>query len=206
MEIQRCILCNLSGHKLYTIDTEKLYWKSDVKGIFEYLVCRKCDLVWLKNIPDNLPELYEKTSHMGTHVGLKNIEYYDNIEKSGFRKKIKFFILRDYGYEISDGRVGFLEKIFSRLLSSFHFFRFVVGRDIMFLRGEEKGKILDVGCGNGNFLYLMKKLGWDTYGVEVDRVAAQIAIQHGLNVFPGDIYQANFPDSYFDAVTMNHVY
>lgn len=50
-----------------------------------------------------------------------------------------------------------------------------------------------------------ERLGWDTFGVETDRVAAQIAAQHGLNVFCGDIYQANFPDNYFDAVTMNHV-
>lgn len=204
MEIQRCILCNLYGRKLYTIDTEKQYWKSDVKGVFEYFVCQKCGLIWLGNVPDNLHELYEKTSQMGTHVGLKNIEY-DAIEKSGFKKKIKFFILEDYGYKINSKKIGFFEKFISKLLSSFHFFKFIVGRDIMFLRGEEKGKILDVGCGNGNFLYLMKRLGWDTFGVETDKVAAQIAAQHGLNVFCGDIYQANFPDNYFDAVTMNHV-
>lgn len=89
-------MCNLSGRKLYTIDTEKRYWKSDVKEVFEYFVCQKCGLIWLGNVPDNLLELYEKTSQMGTHVGLKNIEY-DAIEKSEFKKKIKFLSLKIMG-------------------------------------------------------------------------------------------------------------
>ena len=42
------------------------------------------------------------------------------------------------------------------------------------------GKVLDVGCGLGDFLGLFPK-SWKKYGVEVSEYAREIAIQKGIN-------------------------
>jgi 2-polyprenyl-3-methyl-5-hydroxy-6-metoxy-1,4-benzoquinol methylase len=69
-----------------------------------------------------------------------------------------------------------------------------------------RGKLLDVGCGIGTFLRLAKDKGWETYGVDPSESGAAFAReQHGLNVFCGDLFEANFPDQYFDVITLYHV-
>jgi len=67
-------------------------------------------------------------------------------------------------------------------------------------------KLLDIGCGSGKFLYSMKKLGWQTYGVEIGDFAAKHAREElGLNVFTGTVGEASFPDKFFDGITMHQV-
>ncbi|MFQ5900905.1 MAG: class I SAM-dependent methyltransferase [Thermodesulfobacteriota bacterium] len=69
-----------------------------------------------------------------------------------------------------------------------------------------KGKLLDVGCGEGLFLELAGKEGWDTTGVEFSPFAARYGRDKlGLNIFQGELTNAEFPDNTFDAVTMWHV-
>jgi len=69
-----------------------------------------------------------------------------------------------------------------------------------------KGRILDVGCGRGLFLDLMKKGGWEVMGTEIDReVAATIASEYGIPVLHGDLGDCGLPPSSFDVVTLLHV-
>ncbi len=71
-------------------------------------------------------------------------------------------------------------------------------------RGQ-KGRVLDVGCGAGAFLYRLKELGWETCGVEIDPRAVETARKLGLDVHAGMLEQANFPSRHFDVVTALHV-
>jgi len=70
----------------------------------------------------------------------------------------------------------------------------------------EGGKLLDVGCGSGNYLCSLRELGWDVYGVEIDDGAASYARdQFGLKVSSGTLEEAGFPDAFFHVVTMRQV-
>ena len=71
------------------------------------------------------------------------------------------------------------------------------------------GKLLDIGCGTGNFLAAAREAGYDVTGIELDRNAARFAKERcGLqNVFPVTI--AEFVESQakqqFDVVTFFEV-
>ncbi|MBD2201301.1 class I SAM-dependent methyltransferase [Calothrix sp. FACHB-1219] len=67
------------------------------------------------------------------------------------------------------------------------------------------GKILDIGCGSGNFLYSIREKGWDTYGVEVSLAGAKLGREAaGLKIFNGTLLEANFSNNYFDYIRSNH--
>lgn len=74
------------------------------------------------------------------------------------------------------------------------------------LAASERGKLLDVGCGNGEFLATMKELGWETVGVETDQQAAAVARERfGLDVRLGTLDEVGFSNDSFDAVSLSHV-
>ena len=65
-----------------------------------------------------------------------------------------------------------------------------------------KGKILDIGSGTGEFLSVAQLNGWQTIGVEPSDKAKQIAINKGVT-FTDTIAQLD--DHSFDVITMWHV-
>ncbi len=71
--------------------------------------------------------------------------------------------------------------------------------------GVKTGRILDYGCGRGDFLYSMKQRGWEIDGAEPDAKAAQAAsLQCGIKIIsPHDVL--SLPDSSFDVITLWHV-
>lgn len=65
-------------------------------------------------------------------------------------------------------------------------------------------KILDVGCGDGNFTKLIAKAcrAKEVYGIDVSERAIKIAKNNGIKAFKVDVDEENLPfrDNYFDAV------
>ncbi len=65
--------------------------------------------------------------------------------------------------------------------------------------------LLDVGCGNGNFLDFARRAGWRVAGVEPDPLAVETARGRGLEVRPGGIELLAGASAAFDVVTLSHV-
>jgi 2-polyprenyl-3-methyl-5-hydroxy-6-metoxy-1,4-benzoquinol methylase len=77
---------------------------------------------------------------------------------------------------------------------------------VMFLPAPKAGSsLLDIGCGGGDFIALMRELGWKVTGVETDPVAVDRARARELDVHQGELESAGFHDTSFDAITMAHV-
>ncbi|HTZ18131.1 MAG TPA: class I SAM-dependent methyltransferase, partial [Dissulfurispiraceae bacterium] len=68
-----------------------------------------------------------------------------------------------------------------------------------------KGALLDMGCGYGHFIGLMKQQGWAASGIEPSETTSRYAVSRGLDVSRTVIEDASFPDSAFDAVTAFYV-
>ncbi|GAB4395352.1 MAG: class I SAM-dependent methyltransferase [Microscillaceae bacterium] len=70
---------------------------------------------------------------------------------------------------------------------------------------EQAMRLLDYGCGTGEFLYTMHRAGWRAYGVEPAQIARQQAIQlTGLPIYP-NLWQAPFEEKKYDVITLWHV-
>lgn len=67
---------------------------------------------------------------------------------------------------------------------------------------SEKGKLLDIGAGTGDFLVVAKNDGWQTTGIEPSEKAKAIAINKGVN-FANNL--SDLDDHSFDVITMWHV-
>lgn len=93
---------------------------------------------------------------------------------------------------ISSSGIG-PERLFGRTLS-------------LIERYSQKGRLLDIGCGKGEFLSAAKKSGWEIHGVEPSAELAQFAAAAcGIDVRPVSLKEARYLDSFFDAVTLNMV-
>ncbi len=69
----------------------------------------------------------------------------------------------------------------------------------------KNGKLLDVGCGNGRYLDGMKKLGWQTQGVEFNASAVEVCKLSGLTVHHGDLFSACLESNTFEVINVSHV-
>lgn len=109
-----------------------------------------------------------------------------------------------HAYNFSKKNFGFIYKVRSRLeawrlLNDCH----DLPRD---------AKILDVGCGDGFHLNLLRKSGkktWSLEGVDIDKNAVAAAALSGLNVHLGTIENVDLPKDNYDLIflimTIEHV-
>ena len=74
-----------------------------------------------------------------------------------------------------------------------------------FKHKKARGKLLDIGCGNGYFLALCRSKGYEVQGIDISEWAAKYATETlGLPVRVGQIDDVDLPQGYFDVITMWH--
>jgi 2-polyprenyl-3-methyl-5-hydroxy-6-metoxy-1,4-benzoquinol methylase len=76
---------------------------------------------------------------------------------------------------------------------------------LRYLAIAEKGRMLDVGCGNGAVLKLAHSLGWQAEGVDFDALAVGAARRKGVTVRLGRLADQHYAADSFDLVHMSHV-
>jgi SAM-dependent methyltransferase len=106
---------------------------------------------------------------------------------------------RCYGYDLAPAsRLG---PVAARLLPKR---RWHADRLVRNLPARRGGRLLDIGCGGGEFLVHMRSAGWEVEGVEPDAAAARRARSAGVRVHES-LEEADFPGGSFDAITLSHV-
>lgn len=68
-----------------------------------------------------------------------------------------------------------------------------------------QNRLLDVGCGNGEYMSRAKMAGWDVHGLDFDPKAASLAQLKGFDVWVGEYGGAPFKPESFDVITSNQV-
>jgi len=74
-------------------------------------------------------------------------------------------------------------------------------------RGDEKGRLLEIGCGQGDFLLEAQKKGFDVSGIEISPTAAALANERlgSQKVTPGVLEQVTIEDGSFDVCVLSDV-
>ena len=81
---------------------------------------------------------------------------------------------------------------FNDLLTSFETYR-------------QTGRVLDVGCGAGQFLKVALSRGWDAHGTEIASGALEHLSRLGIKHFAGELQAARYPAGSFDVVYCSEV-
>lgn len=176
-----CPICNNLGHYAYT-GKDML---CNLPGEFAYAECAQCGAVYQDPMPtlDKIASFYPD-----------NYDPYKQ-DKSKEKNDLEKSVLRSiYGYDHLLSPVPVWLGKCAGLLGY---------RDS--IPFTKNGRLLDIGCGGGNFLLSMQKLGWQTDGVEFNATAVNTCQQSGLNVYHGELAQAAFENNTFDVVTARHV-
>ena len=72
-------------------------------------------------------------------------------------------------------------------------------------KGMETGKMLDIGCGVGDYIHFAEEHGWKCMGVEPSEEAKTIAQKRIKGKIINSEELENIPDETFDVITMWHV-
>lgn len=201
LEYVACDLCGLDVVATLLHGRDRLFGGEET---FQIVQCQQCGLVYLNPRP--------KVTEMYRYYPSDEYYAYGNVLSGQghwlrFKQMIKRIILEEYkGYPLAAKLVP--EKNSAKV---FHVFRKALvfplkSRFWTIPPCKKGGRILDIGCGSGSYLRVVQELGWEAHGVEVDRKATNYAREKlGLDVFPGQLEEARFPDGYFDVVNMWHV-
>lgn len=197
--VEVCPLCGGTDAEFLTETKDRLH---GLPGTFALVSCHRCSLVRLSPRPtaESLPHYYPDEDYYSYQVEDGD----SHLERHGVKWFIRSSVLSGLGYEkISASR---LKRLLSPFLSLMFFGRATYGYGKRLPRFVEGGKALDVGCGSGKFLNLLKFLGWDVKGIEMSTTAAETAkSKFGIQVFSGELAACPFEKESFDFINISHV-
>ncbi|MCE9499887.1 MAG: class I SAM-dependent methyltransferase [Leptospira sp.] len=70
---------------------------------------------------------------------------------------------------------------------------------------KKSGNFLDVGSSFGGFLNRAKIEGFNPYGIEISKYSSGHANQSGIPTFQGNFLDSNYPENFFDVITLIEV-
>lgn len=196
--VHRCPYCaSYSGSVVY-IGVEDYKYK--VPGKWSFIKCADCGVVYLNprlvNPMDGYPSTYSQ------HRKPEMPGFYEPYSWKGM---IRRSVLWSLGYR--ELGCSLVRRLIGRVLASIPSVRLrALWGFLLVPKGTIRGRLLDIGCGNGRFLVTMHALGWEVMGVEPDPISRSIAESlTGAPVLPS-LAEAQFPANFFDVITMNHVF
>ena len=197
-----CCICGANGVALYS-DLEDVIFEAP--GNWRLKKCPRdhCGLVWLDPMPlkDEISKAYKKYY---THEGYrKTIDKKNTAGLRNIYERVKNgYLSYRYGYTLEKSLFG---KVLARLIYLLPSRRAFLDFSVFFLKHNPGGRLLEIGCGNGDTLLYLSNLDWQAEGIDFDPEAVSCAKKKGLNVSLGSLEQQGFPDNHFDAVVMSHL-
>lgn len=116
------------------------------------------------------------------------------------KEKIGEYYKSEEYYSHQENKHGFIPKIYEKVKSVNLKKKYRIST-----KGMKTGKVLDIGCGVGDFLHTMEQKGWECTGVEPSKDAKNIARKRikGKLFAPEEVIKMQ--EASFDLITMWHV-
>lgn len=170
-------------------------------GEWNYYHCVGCGVLYLdpRPVEIHIGHLYE---NYYTHSVPEERERESRLDRIAFGLR-NDYLNKKYGYQYKPALSGghFLMHLLPPWLRLEwdHFARNLPKSEL------GKKRLLDVGCGNGQFLVAVRSAGWHVTGVDFDQVAVHTAQEQGVDARLGSLAEQHFPNCSFDVVTMSHM-
>lgn len=203
-----CPLCQSSGDFLYTGLQDRLF---QAPGTYGFRACSgaQCGSLWLDPRPTrtSIGTVYESYY---THSGSEgrpfgSLKWSEKLYRVWDDVCARAYLEDEYGYDTLRAEL----KPLRRLLAPLARIRPAYCSDwdlvVRWQSPEDRGRLLDVGCGNGDVLQTLSQLGWTVEGTDVDSSSVAFARSRGLTVHHGDLSTLELKEASFDVVSMSHV-
>jgi len=166
------------------LDSKKIIQKK-----YNIVTCEKCGHSFIDPMPLEMEEIinfYPKDYYAHSKFSYPN----------SIKAKLKLSLTRLYYKQHKKNKLlKLLQKIF------YLFFKHTVNEPPII----SNGKLLDIGCGNGEYLNMAKQFGWDAYGIELNEKAVNVARSIGLQVKKESAEKTGYKTCFFDIVRMWNV-
>jgi len=194
----KCPACGTAGPVIYNDLADRQY---GVPGQWSLRQCTepRCATLFLDPVPiaEDLVQLYARDDFY-THLPAESASM--SRLRAFYDRCLLAYLSRRWGYPRPKARA-----LYSSLFYLDPLHRFYADRSVMFLAACPGGRLLDVGCGNGDFLLRAKSLGWMVEGVDFDPAAVARAREGGLQVYLGTLHDQRLASDSYDAIVMSHV-
>jgi 2-polyprenyl-3-methyl-5-hydroxy-6-metoxy-1,4-benzoquinol methylase len=198
--VPACEVCSSTAARVLYDGVVDTLW--GVPLAWRFVVCEECETVRLDPRPDG-----SGLSHAYPPSYSARKSAIPSPKRQGLRRRISSAVRRSIlASALGYGRAGFTGSGLVGFLGTLlPFLRNPAVDSVMGIRYLEGGRLLDVGCGVGQFLGTLVSLGWNATGIDTDERVLESCRQRGLDARVGTLEQQRFPDEYFDIVTMRHV-
>lgn len=202
---RECVLCGKEGRKFYTAMKDCRY---RVEGSFDFSYCPSCDFLWMNPMPTP-----EETRKFYEDYFTHDVRSYPKaFDGNSIVRSVKNFIhtrvlCGHYGYRNAHKRhilcwVGHIA-----------WFMPFVGRSAVYHLGpllprfdKIKGStVIDVGCGDGEYIEMLRDIGCDVLGVEPDPQACVVLKKKNIPFVESSIEDARLAENSANLITMRHV-
>ena len=200
--VQNCPLCGSVGQPLYDSIRDHVFGTT---GQWSLVQCSEghCELLWLSPRPtiQDLPKAYK--SYYTHTASIQSANRLRLLLRQLRRNFIKSYVECRFGYIEASAIRKFVMGAVVRL--------FPAGADAYAINGmflpatNAAHRLIEVGCGNGSMLTLMRDLGWEVNGLEFDPTCKQLVEMHGISCSIGDLRDQHYPDDTFDAIYTGNV-
>lgn len=192
----KCDYCDSNESKI--IFTTKDYVSKKIAGEFSISKCLNCNLIFsnprLKR--ETLANYYKKIINYGEK----------SFRRSEGKEMLNYCLVKDilslyFNYPFSKKNI--LKKV--ALFPSYLRIRKWYKKRYFIPTYKKHGKILEIGCSYGYYLYLLKKLGWKVKGIELNEDSVNFAVNK-LNLDVENIKIEDFQSNQlYDVIYLNMV-
>lgn len=191
--ISCCPLCGSDQHDVAADEVKDFFFAAD-PGTFTYLRCRKCASLWLQERPE------------GERLIRAYGSYYTHAKPAPETKTVGLRGVLRNGY--LRARFASLDGATDRMIAAATGW---MGRDNANIDEQYRfapkapARILDYGCGSGEYLLRMAPFGHDLHGVEYDPKLLESLTRRGIIIEDvASLGDDRWP-AHFDHITLAHV-